>query len=565
MGMSSRPRMPGMEEDVEVQSDVDGFKGMSHDQVKESIRTIVVEKLKANGCDTEHGREVILGNWPQFNMHPSERKVEETKNFRTLIKAVTPESDGEFIFFEDWLSLFNELCNTSGFSIRHRVVFLKSTGGLCKGINDAKMASIKEKMKDILQWMPDYRPEVASRDNNYWFQVWADVMVMLVRYHLTIQHPDQMEDAFNKAMTADKYKLSEKEDDPLNKEWYKFATCWENQILMLKKRRSELLGAPLMVWTLFVRHWNKQSKRGIGSLMVNLVDKALGMLNEDPHSVLPEYHVLSDEAVEEIRRAGKTGAQIDTYTMIMERLSRLAQKKQLSIDVSSLKVLDQITRVQSDDGYEKGHVERKREKKVNLARRKESGSVQSGVSSLTLNSVREPAKDTPKGKPNVCGLCGLYHTYISVCPLVKDGKLVTDSVIKFRSVRAIAADGTSSFNTFWAKKFKLFTLPKFNMTTDEEQKKWFDKVGKVLSALPVATAEAIKRYQKENIKFINFCKAEEANDQNRAKSVVEKHRSTRKSAARKMRKIEEEEDEDDESSSESDGESLGGSTDEDSD
>jgi len=206
-----------------------------------------------------------------------------------------------------------------------------------------------------------------------------------------------------------------------------------------------------------------------------------------------------------------------TYSMIMEKLGRQAARNELTLDLTNLSILDKVTGSgSSNDGFTRSKAGDKREKKALSVKTANSTS---GVSELTINTV------TDRPKPLPCSSCGLYHVSIPVCPLVKDGSLNLDAIIKYKSVRQINKEGQSSLNSFWKKKFRIFMLKKFGIESEDDQEKWFKKLESMLKKLPVASEEAIKKYQADNLKFINLCKSEEGKDDNYVNSAVKSHRA----------------------------------------
>jgi len=516
MATMSRPAMDGVTLELEETMVVSDFEDCSMEEIKESIRQNVIRKLVAQSCDSETARRMICTHWPQFNLHPRPNKTEDSKQFKTIARNIRPNSEGDFIAFDDWLESIKTEADNQGYSIRHRIVWLKATGGLAPGVNDAIRDSVVNRMKNIILWMPDYNPATLSTNNNYWFQVWADVVVMLVKHFFTVQYADQAEADYNKGLKQAKYKLRDSEMNPINREWYKFKTCWDDMWTMLIKRGSGLLDAPLMVWNLFQEHWKTQGKRGVGHMMVNLVDRALNMLDQFPADVFDRHIVLTDEELVQIKREGKFKASMKTYSMIMEKLGRQAARNELTLDLTNLSLLDKVTgSVASTDGFTRSKADHKREKKTLSVK---TATSTSGVSELTVNTVT----DRPKVLP--CSSCGLYHSTISTCPLVKDGNLNLDAIIKYKSVRQINKEGQSSLNSFWKKKFRMFMLKKFGMESEDDQDKWFKKLESMLKKLPVASEEAIKKYQADNLKFINMCKSEEGKDDNYVNNLVKDHR-----------------------------------------
>ena len=521
----SRPAMIGVEDEREEWVEVDGFESLSNQQIEASIRVMVVQKLKEQGVDSEIARNIICDQWPMFNLHPRKGKVEDVRYFDKCAKLIKPTSKGEFIAMDDWFEAMKDQGDIQGWSIRQRIKWLKTTGGLANKVNDAIQSRVKDKLRTILTWIPDYDPAHPSTNNNYWFQVWADVMVMLIKEFFTTQHADQMEDAYLAGLGEKKFAIDESQSDPLNKEWYKFAGSWEAQWTMLRKRGSEYLSSPLYVWNLFKKWWEKQGKRGAGKMMVDIVERALNKLSTSPLSVFPAYHGLDSEELEEVRRKGKGGASMVTYSLIMEFYKRKAGLGELTMVFTDFKMMDAMTRGEGGE-YEKGKTDKKRERKANAALKGRGGS---DVSTLTVNTAVSSSKT-----PVACSLCGLYHTYLPVCPLVKDGKMSVEAVINYRSLREISADGKSSFNPFWRKKFRIFVLPKLGIISAEDQEKWFKKVDDALAKKPTAPAEAIKRYQQENSKFVNLCREEESRDGGYVSRIVAKDRSDRKQSRKAL-------------------------------
>lgn len=542
MGFKSvtRPLMDGMVEDLEEYVEVDGFETLTREELEASIRAMVVQKLKEQGCDSEIARNIICDRWPMFNLHPRKGKTEEVRYFDRSAKLVKPTSKGSFMAMDDWFEAMKEQGDSQGWSIRHRIKWLKTTGGLAMKVNDAILGRVKDKMKTIQAWIPDFDASLPSVNNNYWFQVWADVAVMLIKEFFTTQHADQVEDAYMAGLAEKKFAIDESQSDPLNKEWYKFSGSWEAQETMLIKRGSEYLSSPLFVWNMFKRWWEKQGKRGAGKMMVDIIERALNKLSTNPQEVFPAYHNLSDDELEEVRRKGKGGASMNTYGLIMEFYKRKAGLGELTMVFTDFKMMDAMTR-QDGGAFERSNADKKKERKANAALKK-AASPSSDVSALTLNTA-------VTRNPVACSLCGLYHTFSPSCPLVKDGKMAVESVIKYRSLREINADGTSSFNKFWRKKFRIFVLPKLGIISEEDQAKWFKKVDDALAKIPVASAEAIKRYQQENAKFINLTKEEESRDGGIALGVVARDKAARKQEKKAQLALVEEEEESSDSES----------------
>lgn len=516
----TRPMMEGLAEEVEEFADVDGFETLTRGQLEESIRKMVVQKLKEQGCDSEIARNIICNRWPMFNLHPRAGRTEDVRYFDRSAKLVKPTSKGSFMAMDDWFEAIKDQGDAQGWSIRHRIKWLKTTGGLAAKVNDAILSRVKDKMKTILTWIPDYDPSLASTNNNYWFQVWADVAVMLIKEFFTTQHADQVEEAYMAGLAEKKFAIDESQSDPLNKEWYKFSGSWEAQETMLVKRGSEYLSSPLFVWNMFKRWWERQGKRGAGKMMVDIIERALNKLSTTPLEVFPAYHNLSEEELEEVRRAGKGGATMSTYGLIMEFYKRKAGLGELTMVFTDFKMMDAMTR-QDGGAFEKSNADKKKERKANAV--KKATGLSSDVSALTLNTAVTQS-------PAACAHCGLYHTFVSTCPLVKDGKISVEAVIKYRSVRQIHNDGKSSFNNFWKKKFRIFVLPKLGIVSDDDQAKWFRKVEDAMAKLPAASADTIKKYMKENAKFINLVKEEEARDGGRAHKAVVQYKAARRVA-----------------------------------
>ena len=230
---------------------------------------------------------------------------------------------------------------------------------------------------------------------------------------------------------------------------------------------------------------------------------------------------------------------MNTYGLIMEFYKRKAGLGELTMVFSDFKMMDVMTR-QDGGGFEKSAADKKKERKANAV--KKATTPGSDVSALTLNT-------SVTRTPVACSLCGLYHTFSPTCPLVKDGKISVEAVINYRSLREINADGTSSFNKFWRKKFRIFVLPKLGIVTDEDQAKWFKRVDDALAKKPKASAEAIKRYQQENAKFINLTKEEESRDGGHAREMVAKDKAARKQAKKIQLALVDEEEESSDSDS----------------
>jgi len=519
-----RPAMMGVTEELEETVIVDGFESLTPQQLGHSIKEMVAFKLTEQGCYSEYACKMICNHWPQFNLHGRTGKAEDSSKFKVIVKNVKPTSEGNFIAMYDWLESLKSEADIQSYSIRQRISWLKNTGGLASGVNETIRIAVIEKMKNITTWMKEYSPSTPSINNNYWFQVWADVMVMLIKHHFTVQHVDQAEDAYNRGLKDDKYKLKPSEDDPMNREWYKFQNSWNDSWFMLKKRDNGLLGSPIMVWNLFRAHWITQGRRGVGNMMVSLVEKAVNLLDKNPSLVFDENHNLSKEEMDEVKNAGRFKASMKTYSMIMEKLGRQASRLELSIQVNTLTTWDKLNGTAAKEGST-GKNDQRREKKANSVK---TSVANSGVSTLTVNSVNET-----KPKISPCDKCSLYHVSLPKCPIMKDGKLSMDACIKYKSVRAINAKGVSSLNGFWKKKFKQWVLPKCGMAEDEDQKKWFKKIEELISKIPTATEEEIKKYNADNVKFIHLCKRDEERGTlltNNATTLTKKQRRAARSS-----------------------------------
>jgi len=128
-----------------------------------------------------------------------------------------------------------------------------------------------------------------------------------------------------------------------------------------------------------------------------------------------------------------------TYSMIMEKLGRQANRGELSLQVNTLTTWDKLNGTATKEGST-GKTDQRREKKTNSVK---TSSATSGVSTLTVNSVNE---SKPKISP--CEKCSLYHVSMPKCPLMKDDKLNMEACMKYKSLRGINAKGGSYLNGF---------------------------------------------------------------------------------------------------------------------
>ena len=141
----------------------------------------------------------------------------------------------------------------------------------------------------------------------------------------------------------------------------------------------------------------------------------MNRLDKDPQTVFGENHNLSEAELEEVRRRGKFNASMKTYSMIIEKLGRQANRGELSLEVNTLATWDKLNGNATKETYTKNANDQKRERKANAIKAK---STTSGMSTLTVNTVSD---SKPRVSP--CESCGLFHVSTPKCPLVKDGKL----------------------------------------------------------------------------------------------------------------------------------------------
>jgi hypothetical protein len=152
-----------------------------------------------------------------------------------------------------------------------------------------------------------------------------------------------------------------------------------------------------------------------------------------------------------------------------------------------------------DEGYEKARIDKKREnrERTTMAALMSRG-VSTDISAITMNTI------TPSGGKGIgekggtkrgcefntpsCTSCGLYHDVGKGAE--NDGCIFwnpktrvfgVSNFIKFKSVRQIAVDGTSSLSPYWKGKLETWAFRVMQIRTEEERKKVIDDINIALS------------------------------------------------------------------------------------
>jgi hypothetical protein len=494
-------------EEASVESDpcLPGFEGMYRDDIQEWIRTYVTERLEHLGKWSPLLVNMFTDYMPKMGIIlKSGRAPSIVSSFKTKIREMTPYVNGDHISMVQWWRMLNQKLDVLDWPISLRIVFLEQTGGLAPKHQDNISARVKHFFENPKSWLPDYDQNRMEDENREWLTNWLDIGLKLVAEFHSVQNTEDVENELTRKMKESKYEFV-KSEDPLNENMNKVHMLWQDVVLFLEERSSDLISSPMYVWKL-MKEW--LLRQGVsGKVMGVRVEKAMNLLATNPESVLPKFPVISPSRMSTIRQNGAGKADLDTYKGILDELKAKAGRKELVYELSSLTQFNELIKeaeVQSDEtqGYVTVKPKGKSSKKVN------STVTTNDCSSLTLNT-NTSVSVSKKEAPSPCTSCGMFHD--GQKDNKKNGctwwdadkkKFHLKNFISWGGVRQLEADGSSTFSPFWHEKLTRYGFRAMKLE-EADQKTLVKEIKNALAKLPKATVEEVRQYKERNKKYAN--------------------------------------------------------------
>ena len=469
---------------------VSGYTEFGLEEIREMLEAVTEKRLSEEGCMSTLALKIVMDNFPRFGLYPKDgRDAYVSNNFNKIAKDIKPHTKGSFISVPQWWKKLNDWADDQGWSIPNRIRFIARTGGLAPGHNENVRLRTINLMETINIWAtePDYRKDRDVHDNEYWFHMWIQLSVKIVAEFHTVLHEEDIRQGMEEMMDAKKYKFTST-TDPLNEDFYKVYMLYQDLIIWLTERSSDMVNSPLYIYTTLKEWLVEQGEMGAGKTMINYIDKALAKLSTEPELVFPRHHGLTRNQLADVKRKGQGQATSNTYRLILDQLKRRAVTKDLEYNLYSLA---QIGALIAGGGVAKAVAEGKggKSKKAVL-------SVTTDVSSMTLNttaSQQEGERTTPKYP--ACTDCGMFHNAVE-CPFWdKTRKLFkVKNFLGYRTATQINADGSSEPNKYWTDKLEKFGFRAMGITNPKDQQKILADLKKVASELPEASIEERRKY-----------------------------------------------------------------------
>lgn len=488
--------------------DLTGFTGMDRNDIEAEVRLYVTRILEIQGNATPLTVETVMKNIPKLGLLTRRgQEASVTTSFTRNAKLMTPytnEDDG-FISVPEWMRMICQMGDDNAWSLPTRIRFLARTGGLAKDVAENVRQRVIDFMRDPAgSWLPLYEPSRDEGDHRYWLFIWLDVELKIIQEFHTELHQEVIDEGVAKLIRMPKYQWTS-QHDPLNQEFYKVALLYQELNNWLIERSSDMVNSPMYVFRL-IREWLKEECGPGGKIAAILIDKAVAKLSTDPESVLPPFHMLSPSELREVKRRGKANPTANTYRLILENLKKKAVNKELDYTANSLTLVSHLmtpTSVRASTGLTTSLGAKKKDRKANSV-------VATDVSSLTLNTTTNPRTST--GKYEICPSCSMFHGQLQkYCPFWDPANRTfkTQNFWRFRSVRKIEADGTSTVNGFWLKKLKQHGFKGMGILEAADQDKIINDLKALAAAAPIASIEERKKWAQQNAKYINLARKED--------------------------------------------------------
>ena len=292
------------------------FGGQTKEEVTELLLEYAYEGLAAEGKDTDETRRILRENMPEFtNVNSNRDKPKITASFDKVAKGIEPFAEGEYISVTEWAKMANQAASGQGWSLASRFRFMTETGGLKEDVHESARERVLTLMETTETWMPNYAPARDEENFAEWLYCWMDWLVkMIVEFHIVLD-TKTVKKGLDQLFKLEKYRFAY-EDDPLNKDFWRVATLYNEALVYLKKRSSNLVKSPLYTFDL-VMLW-LQNQGWVGVVMEEYITEALGMLETNPASVFPKNHRKG------ARGEGSANCKEATYVLVFEGLRHRA-------------------------------------------------------------------------------------------------------------------------------------------------------------------------------------------------------------------------------------------------
>jgi hypothetical protein len=405
-----------------------------------------------------------------------------------MAKELKPFSEGEYIAVAEWWEMLNDLMDDNGISFAMRFRFLIRTGGLAKNVHEGyrkRVIDFMKKGKDRSKWLLNYDAKTSEENYQYWLFIWVDVAVKFIIEFFMVLKTSVVEEGLAALIEKKEYNFTDKED-PVNKDVYRVKLLMQDILEYMEERGSDLLQSPVYIIGL-IQKWLPTQGVG-GTIILDYLEKALETLKVDPEQVFPVGHKKTDAELELIKEQGSGNCTTDTHLLVLEFLKRKGTVRGLKYSVTSLTAARRLAKEVSGDQSDDDGFETKASKKETKSRSKERKANQ--VSTDYEKKGKMVMYTNAKGEesPDACRDCGMFH------PSGKHGDCMfydtstktfkIDAFLKFKNVRSVNADGSSSVSPYWLDKLEKWGWRAMGITKDSDQKLIIKDLKKAARDLP---------------------------------------------------------------------------------
>ena len=499
----------------------EGFEDMTLEEIKAEVKVYIAEQLESNGRGSAMTEKILMDNFPPLGIvSKTSQRSAQIRDINRQVKEIKPQSDGgSFIAISDWWKAINSVGDSFSWSFEVRCLFLKLTGGLAAGVNDIIRDRVMVLMTETEAWLPDYQPGHRETDVRHWLYVWMDVGIKLILEFHQVQPQGMIKKGLTELMAMPKYKIDQRCDDPLNRDFHKVDELYRAGNVYLRKRSADLVGTPIYWWQIMIDGLKLQAPAG--PLMINHIDQSLAKLSVNPGSVLPTNHGLSCSELDEVRRRGGTGATEKTFEQILGALKNKALNGQLTME---FKTFSQVEAMMKKGGFSGGggqgqsHNQGQWQTQGRGGRNRATNSTHSDSSPSTLTMYTgASSRRTPP-----CVVCRLFHETSTQgkCPFVKDGKLQAKAFLKHRNVRAIDAQGKSSLSRYWTKKLEQYVFPALKITDTARKQRIVNELHEMATKWPIASPAEIEKFAQDSKRYLAMTTMEDSHSINYLRTEV---------------------------------------------
>jgi len=482
-----------------------GYGGETDEGIRDSLRHYIVARLKQLGKQSAATEAIAMSGLPPFRFErlTGSHRASIVKSFSTVAKGIKPSHDAIFISLAEWWKMIGTKSNDMGWTTAMRVRFLANTGGLpTTKAYEVRADRVKAMMTQIQTWLPRYDENKSEERFEYWLYIWADISLKFITEFYQVQPMERVETNLVEYMGQPEHLIDSSDNDFLNSQFHKVHGMYVAMNVWLRHRSSELVNTPLLTWRIW-SEWLERQEPG-GPIMMVTVKAALRKLATNAESVMPKYHGLREEQLDELRDFGGVNPSEKVYELVLQKLKERALEGDL---VMEAKTLSQFNAMFNQAGKASGNGATVRQKKS-------SNSVVTDMSTLTMNTMADQkggSSGSGGQRHAPCSFCGLFHKMSSngKCHLITPGgRHNVDTLVRHRSTTQIGTNGKKSLSEYWKKKFIQFLFPKLQYTKSQEDKA-IKELEEAISKFPIANRAEIERFAQDQQRFANLAEVED--------------------------------------------------------